>query len=199
MDPKHFAKLFVQYRPDFRRFAYWLTHDTDEADDLVQEAYCYGWQRLEDIPCDECRFVHWIFTGIRFLRKTRNRDRRLEGRLYQRFNSHVETALHSTRPDNEEALRPYRFMVFDAVRRLPKMYRAPLVMHEIMDFPCGELSAIEDVAEGTIKSRLYRGRKILKRSLAGIAHDEHIIRRARTAKAPAPGKRIKLLPKKNIS
>jgi RNA polymerase sigma-70 factor (ECF subfamily) len=173
MDQKLFANLFVQHRKDFMRFALWLTRNQDDAEDLVQEAYCYAWRRLENIPEESRPFVRWMFTGIRFLRQKALRAVKRESKVYTRFESQAEIDLVQNGPDADAVLRPYRFMVFDAVRKLPKMYRTPLFLHEVLDYPYEELSKIENVIEGTIKSRLYRGRNILRRRLQSIAQEEN--------------------------
>jgi RNA polymerase sigma-70 factor, ECF subfamily len=180
MEQTHFTTLFLQHRPDFIRFAVWLTRDPEEAEDLVQEVYCFNMERLEKISGDERGFVGWIFGGIRFLRQKHFRDRQREGAAYTRLTGTAENALYASRPDSDANLRPYRLMVNDALRRLPKMYRTPLVLHEMMDVECDALSAIENIAEGTVKSRLYRGRKILRKRLAVLARDENF-----TMKVPA--------------
>jgi len=173
MEQTHFTTLFLLHRPDFIRFAVWLTRDPEEAEDLVQEVCCFNLQRLEKIPEGESGFVSWIFVSIRFLRNNRLRSRQREETAYKRLNSTAENALCVSRPDSDANLRPYRLMVNDALRRLPRMYRTPLVLHEMMDVECGDLSVIEDIAEGTVKSRLYRGRRILRKRLAVLARDEN--------------------------
>ncbi|MDR2733568.1 MAG: RNA polymerase sigma factor [Spirochaetota bacterium] len=173
MNQTLFTTLFLRHRPDCIRFAVWLTRNTDEAEDLVQDAYCYALQRLEKIPEGDRAFVSWIFVGMRFLRQNRLRTQQREGAAYKRMRSAAENSLYVCRPDSDTNLRPYRLMVNDALRRLPGMYRTPLVLHEMMDVECGELSVIENIAEGTVKSRLYRGRKILRKRLAGLAREEN--------------------------
>jgi len=173
MDQTRFNALFLQHRPDFTRFAIWLTRNSDEAEELVQEACCFNLQRLEKIPEGDRGFARWIIGSMRFLRQNHLRIRQREKAVYTRLQNSAEDTLYAPRPDSDANLRPYRLMVNDALRRLPKIYRAPLVLHEMMDMECGELSEIEHIAEGTIKSRLYRGRKILRRRLADLAREEN--------------------------
>ena len=166
MDGKTFSILFLRYRRDFIRFSNWLTRDRDEADDLVQELYCHGRNRAEKIPENAIGFIRWMLIGIRYIWRKRLRSKTLERKYTRRACVPAEISWNMNRPDTDENMRPYRFLVFDAVRQLPKMYRAPITLYEMMDIPCAEVARIEHTVAGTIKSRLYRSRKILRMHLA---------------------------------
>ena len=52
-----------------------------------------------------------------------------------------------------------------AVAALPVHYRVPLVLHEIEGWSYKEISDFSRCREGTVKSRIHRGRQILKEKL----------------------------------
>lgn len=58
-------------------------------------------------------------------------------------------------------------MIERALRSLPESYRAVVVLREVEDLRYDEISDVLGVAEGTVKSRLKRGREMLRRKLAG--------------------------------
>ncbi len=53
----------------------------------------------------------------------------------------------------------------EALGRIPDHYRAPLVLMHVEGLPIEEVSRILDLPEGTVKSRLFRARAILKRTI----------------------------------
>lgn len=59
-------------------------------------------------------------------------------------------------------------LVKSALDALPRPYRAVLVLREMEDMPYDEIADMLGVPEGTVKSRLMRGRELLRRKLAGI-------------------------------
>jgi RNA polymerase sigma-70 factor, ECF subfamily len=67
----------------------------------------------------------------------------------------------------------------DALARIPEHYRAPLVLAHVEGLPVEEVARILDLPEGTIKSRLFRARAMLKET----------IRRHYPSLAPAAGAR----------
>jgi len=59
-------------------------------------------------------------------------------------------------------------MVKSALEGLPRPYRAVLVLREMEELPYDEIADMLGVPEGTVKSRLMRGRELLRRKLAGM-------------------------------
>jgi len=53
-------------------------------------------------------------------------------------------------------------------------YRAVVVLREIEELPYEEIAQVLGVAEGTVKSRLLRGRELLRRKLASYVGKEHV-------------------------
>ena len=66
----------------------------------------------------------------------------------------------------------------DVVRRalgsLAPPYRAVVVLREIEGLPYEEIARVLSLAEGTVKSRLMRGRELLRRKLASYVGKEHV-------------------------
>jgi RNA polymerase sigma-70 factor (ECF subfamily) len=71
---------------------------------------------------------------------------------------------------DEHVLRTQlRRRVFSAILSLPAIYRAPVVLRDIQGLSTEEASAMLHVKDQTLKSRLHRGRLILRKQLADFA------------------------------
>jgi RNA polymerase sigma-70 factor (ECF subfamily) len=71
---------------------------------------------------------------------------------------------------DEQILRAQlRERVLNAVLALPPIYRAPVVLRDIQGMSTEEASAMLRVKDQTLKSRLHRGRLILRKQLADFA------------------------------
>ena len=62
-----------------------------------------------------------------------------------------------------------RRKVFNAILSLPAIYRAPVMLRDIQGMSTEEASEILRVKDQTLKSRLHRGRLILRKQLADFA------------------------------
>ena len=71
---------------------------------------------------------------------------------------------------DEQVLRSQlRQRVFRAILALPAIYRAPVMLRDIQGMSTEEASAMLRVKDQTLKSRLHRGRLILRKQLADFA------------------------------
>ena len=62
-------------------------------------------------------------------------------------------------------------VVLKAIFALPEDYRTAVVLSDIEDFRYAEIAQMLGIPEGTVKSRLFRGRRLLQRKLRGYAED----------------------------
>jgi RNA polymerase sigma-70 factor (ECF subfamily) len=65
-------------------------------------------------------------------------------------------------------------VVNQALASLGPPYRTVVVLREIEGLPYEEIAQVLGLAEGTVKSRLLRGRELLRRKLAGYVGREHV-------------------------
>jgi RNA polymerase sigma-70 factor (ECF subfamily) len=82
---------------------------------------------------------------------------------------HARNVARSELADEHVFRSQLRRRVFKAILALPAIYRAPVVLRDIHGMSTEEASAVLHVKDQTLKSRLHRGRLILRRQLADFA------------------------------
>jgi RNA polymerase sigma-70 factor (ECF subfamily) len=80
-----------------------------------------------------------------------------------------EVADWSSMADEQVFRSQLRRRVFSAILALPAIYRAPVVLRDLQGMSTEEASAVLRVKDQTLKSRLHRGRLILRKQLADFA------------------------------
>ncbi len=80
-----------------------------------------------------------------------------------------EIADWSDLADERVLRKQLRQRVFSAILALPAIYRAPVMLRDIQGMSTEEASAMLRVKDQTLKSRLHRGRLILRKQLADFA------------------------------
>ena len=159
-----FKKDLLGVQDDLLRFAYKLTSDREEANDLLQETSLKALDNEEKYTPDT-NFKGWIYTIMRniFINNYRKvvRDQTFvdtTDNLYH-LNLPRDAAFESTESayDLKEMHR--------VVNALPKEYRIPFAMH-VSGFKYREIAERTGVSLGTIKSRIFHCRKKLKAILA---------------------------------
>ena len=160
---------------DVYRFALSLTRDASDADDVVQETFLRAYRSWHTFqPGSDAR--RWLFTITRnvFLR-TRERERRhveVEDGDLEALSSF---AAHSdmVRDGSDQILS--RIDLGPALRRaldeLDEPFKSAVMLVDLEDQSYDAASQILGVPIGTVRSRLFRGRRILQEKLHTYAHD----------------------------
>ena len=156
------------------RVARHLVRDPEEAADLVQETYARAFRSWRSFtPGTNLRaWLLRILTNInidRGRRQQRSPDMQpLEEGDYFLYNRLEET---SDGPTDEERVveRLSQDDVVAALSAVPHDFRDVLVLVDIGDFTYADAAQILDIPVGTVMSRLHRGRRILKQSMAESA------------------------------
>jgi RNA polymerase sigma factor (sigma-70 family) len=130
------------------RLAYGMLHDTQAAEDAVQEAAIRAWRKLDHLrPGTEMR--PW-FLGI-----VANQCRTtLRGRWWSVLPL-GDTVRGTGEAMEDEVVRSQA--VKSALRRLSPDHREVLVLHYYLDLPLDEIAQIAGIPVGTVKSRINRG------------------------------------------
>ncbi|GAB3855284.1 SigE family RNA polymerase sigma factor [Dactylosporangium cerinum] len=142
------------------RYAFGLTGDLGDAQDLTQEAYVRAWQRwsrLRDYESAEA----WLRTVI--YRLATDRWRHLAVRRL--FTAKAPPGGVAPAPSEDTLL------VVAMLRKLPPAQRRALVLHYLLDRPVEEIAVETGVAVGTVKSWLSRGRAALALVMEGGERD----------------------------
>jgi RNA polymerase sigma-70 factor (ECF subfamily) len=140
------------------RYAYGLTGDPVEAQDLVQEAYARAWQRWRRVSGYQDPEA-WLRLVVN--RLSTDRWRRLSVR---RARAASEPPLPPSPPPSEDVV-----LLVRAMRTLPVAHRRALALHYLLDRSVAEIAAETGSSTGTVKSWLSRGRAGLAAALGGTA------------------------------
>ena len=145
-DTKNWLSLYQ----DVYRYGFWLCKSQPLAEDLVQETFLRAWRSLDSLKNDNAAKA-WLFTILR----------RENARLYERYrpvlvdvDEQVIVEKDSIEPDNKMERR----WLLDAMNRLEKDYREPLLLQIIGGFSGKEIALILDINSNTVMTRLFRAR-----------------------------------------
>ena len=159
-DRDRFDEFYLASARRLTRHIYLATGDLSRAEECTQEAYLRAWQRWGRLSGTDQDPVAWVRTVAW----------RLAINDWRRFTRSLR-ALVRTGP--QPVMPPPSadvIAVRDALRRLPAVQRAALVLHYYEDLPVREIAVVLNVPEGTIKARLARGRG----ALAGLLRDDDV-------------------------
>lgn len=155
-----------------RIFASVVRHVRDEhkALDITQEAFIQAYRAIDTYE-DRARFSTWMYRIAMNLITSHYRHERAQ----KRGGSKKETSLQiegmpepgadQRTPDDLVAADDVGVVVRAAIDELEDEYRAVVVMRDLQDMSYEEIAETLDIAPGTVRSRLHRGREKLKEKL----------------------------------
>ena len=185
-----FEREALPWMDDVYRFALSLTRDPSDADDVVQETFLRAYRSWHTYtPGSDCR--RWLFTICRnaFLRSLERerptvdlddveRDVIGAGEIYVTALEEGYTDLFA-RTD----IRP---AIDRAVEDLPEPFRSTLVLVDVQDQSYESAAEVLGVPIGTIRSRLFRGRRLVQERLLAHARDLGVAGPARSPAKETP-------------
>jgi len=148
-----------RYGRKIYNFAYRLTGNPDDAADLVQEVLIRVRRGLEGYEPGSFEGWLWRITRNAFLDDVRKKKRRGEAPLPD--DDHLAAG---TSPSPDEVLATVRLSddVQAALLKLPYEFRESVVLCDVVGLTYEEIAGVIDVPVGTVRSRIHRGRKLLR-------------------------------------
>ena len=159
----NFSDAALEHVDGLYRYAWALTRDQADAEDLVQETYLRAvkahTQLLPDTNLKKWLFVIMRNAWLNQLRHNRSGPRfvALDGMDAPRQKDPLVLFLRKV--EREE--------IRDAINALPEMYREIIVLRDIEGFSYQEIADLLECPAGTVMSRLGRARQKLRQSLSG--------------------------------
>ncbi|AEI47461.1 sigma-70 family RNA polymerase sigma factor [Runella slithyformis] len=166
-----FNREFMPHINSMYNFAFRLTMDEDDANDLVQDTYLKAFRFISSFERGT-NAKAWLFRILKnsFINDYRKRSKEPSKVDYQE----VETTYNSEEAaevDHTTDLRveTVQDMIGDevatALNSLPVDFRTVIILCDIEGFTYEEMAKILDIPIGTVRSRLHRARNLLKDKL----------------------------------
>jgi RNA polymerase sigma-70 factor (ECF subfamily) len=166
-----FNILVQKYKNPLTNFVFRFLGDYEACADVVQETMIKVY-RYKDSYSSVAKFSTWVYTIAGNLARTEYRRKRR--RNIFSINDFGED--HSTYDLPDESYRPdimtdsgiKEELIQKALMKVKETYREAVVLRDIQGMSYEEISEILKVNEGTVKSRINRGRAQLQELLKGI-------------------------------
>jgi RNA polymerase sigma-70 factor (ECF subfamily) len=173
-DSRIFEDELFPHIAALKTFAFHLTYNDADADDLVQETYMKA-HRFIDKYVEGTNAKAWLF---KILKNAYINEYRKKSKQPSRVDFEDFINYHNTEDDRVTGYMDLREEIFKnmmgdevtlAVNSLPIDFRTVILLCDVEGFTYEEIAKIIDVPIGTVRSRLFRARNMLKEKLQGYA------------------------------
>jgi RNA polymerase sigma factor (sigma-70 family) len=174
-DPAAWQDIVQQYNRRIYNICYRFSGSPDDASDLTQEVFIKIYRTLNTFDGTRAAFMTWVTTVTRNLLV----DHFRKGK-YDRMTDSLEATPggqedgltlgeqledQSASPETRAQSRQTQKMVHEALLRLSPELREAVILRDLQDMDYKEIAQVLRIPEGTVKSRINRGRTELARLL----------------------------------
>ena len=159
--------IMRRYNQRLYRVVISILRDSDETQDVMQEAYVRAYQHLSQFE-GRAAFSTWltriaVHEALARLKK-RERMQPFDSDFDMREIS-VNPATPALDPEQVASKAELSGMLEEAVLALPEQYRSVLMMRDVEEMSTSETAAALSLSEENVKVRLHRGRAMVRREL----------------------------------
>lgn len=173
-DEAAFAEIVARYQGPITNYLYRFLYDYDEAVELAQETFVRIYFALDRYHTRYAfsTYIYRIASNLA-ISEIRKRGRRkttsLTGLFQREENKDVEFQPVDEKPVPEDELMSgeLKEVLERAISSLPEKYRAAVILRDVEGKSYEEVAGVLELGLGTTKSRISRGRKLLRDKLAG--------------------------------
>jgi RNA polymerase sigma-70 factor (ECF subfamily) len=173
-DRKAFAEIVKRYEKKIMKLGFRMLNQRQEAEDVAQETFLKVYNNLNryDMTLKFSTWIYRIATNlcIDHLRRRKEQvsldafsadsanessNRELQAKIADKWST----------PENQVILSELQDQVQKAVQQLPDKYRLAIVLRYMQELSLQEISEILDIPLSTVKTRIHRGREVLRKKL----------------------------------
>jgi RNA polymerase sigma-70 factor (ECF subfamily) len=169
-----FEILVERFKNPLINFVFRFLGDYESCVDVVQDTFVKVY-RYKDTYTTVAKFSTWIYTIAGNLARSeyRRRKRNISFSIndYGDEGENYEIPDNKLRPDVETDSKFKSQKIQEALLKLKEVYREAVILRDIQGLSYEEIAAILKIEEGTVKSRINRGRAQLQKYLKNIYKD----------------------------
>lgn len=169
-----FDQEFLPHIDALYNFAFHLTYNEEDANDLVQETYLKAFRFIESYD-EGTNAKAWLFKILKnaFINEYRKRVKQPTKVDYEEVINYHESENENHLGSLDLRQEVFQGMIGDEVTKalnsLPVDFRTAVLLCDIEGFTYEEIAKIVDIPIGTVRSRLHRARNMLKEMLKEYA------------------------------
>lgn len=171
MNPEQLESLVEQYGNSVYDFCYKLTLNKVDADDLYQDTFLKAVEKCHKIDKNDNPKGYLISISIYIWKSNRRKYARRQRLAPSTDIDDISILSNSYNLENAVIRKELCDYVKASVDYLDDKFRIPLYMYYSVGMTIAEIASALKMPSGTVKSRLYKARKLIKKRLEAVGYE----------------------------
>lgn len=178
---REFEKLAKKHQRDIFSAALRLTGNYNDAEDLSQEAFVKAYVAFDQFQSGT-NFRAWLMRILTntHINRYRQRKRSPDTIAWEDYTAQGERHVAEERslesgPDEKVLAKVPDEVITPALHNLPAEFREAVILSDIHELSYKEIAQALNIPLGTVRSRIFRGRKILREALLEYSRERRIV------------------------
>lgn len=169
-DQNAFEEIVTLFQHRLYQVCYRMLGNAQEAEDISQEAFVRAYINIHTFD-QKRKFSTWIFRIATNLCIDRIRKKKPDYYLDANvpgtdgLNMYSQIAATDELPEDEVERMELQQRIHYEIGRLPDKYRSVIILRYIEELPLQEIGDILELPLGTVKTRVHRGREVLRKQM----------------------------------
>ncbi len=176
MTKQELETCISEYGRDIYSFCRYLTGDKQEADDLYQDTFLVAVERCETLDFTNNPKSYLLSVALRLWKNRkrkfawRKRIADVQGVVEER--DIADNNVGEISPEEQVLRKEESQVVRQAVDKLPERFRLVVLLFYTEELSTREIAAVMQIPNGTVLSRLFQARKLLRKELEDVLDEE---------------------------
>jgi len=165
----NFKDLVDDYNESIYRFCCRLTYSKEDAEDLFQDTFLKAFEQLPKVNASN-NPKSFLFSTALYLWKSRKRKYARRNRLVP-IQPLDDTMVSDINMENSIMAKEENRIVRELVENLPEKFKIPTILYYTVEMNVQDIASTLKLPVGTVKSRLFKARKLIEEGLVGNEHE----------------------------
>jgi len=158
-EEKVFESAFSTYAETLRNFIYYKCGDTDQADDLVQEAFIKLWNNCAKVPFEKAKSFLYTVINNAFLNEVAHRKVKL------RYRQNSSAGITHESPDFILREKEFQQQLEDAIAKLSEKQREVFLLNRIDKKKYYEIAEMLNISVKAVEKRMHAALVSLRKDI----------------------------------
>lgn len=167
-DAKSFELLILKYQRRIFNVIYRIVRDQNIVEDLAQDTFLNAYNSIKNFK-RQSSFYTWIYRvavniSLNYLAKQK-KLKTVDDTIMETEDIVEKMSTYDVSPEKSLGSKESTSIIFKAINKLPDDMRIAVMLRDYEGLSYQEVSEVMDCPIGTVRSRIFRGRAILKETL----------------------------------